>query len=115
MLEESFLALLFLLGLLVLGEVVGFRHLLQSLLVHTLQIDLCAGGDHISGVHSPERDTIDLKRAGDEKDTLGEVLEEDDTLATETASEEDEDGTGLEASPGLGWVNRLADLERNNC
>lgn len=112
MLEESLLSLLLLLRLLVLGEVIGFRSLLQSLLVHTLEVDLCAGGDHITGVHSSERDTIDFERAGDKEDTLGEVLEEDDTLTTETSSEEDEDGSGLEAGPKLGWVVCLAGLEK---
>ena len=38
------------------------------------------------------------------------MLEEDDTLATETASEEDQDGTGLEALADLGGTQSLADL-----
>lgn len=38
------------------------------------------------------------------------MLEEDDTLATEAASEEDQDGTGLEALAELGRTNSLADL-----
>lgn len=38
------------------------------------------------------------------------MLEEDDTLATEAASEEDQNGTGLEALADLGGTQRLADL-----
>jgi hypothetical protein len=38
------------------------------------------------------------------------VLEEDDTLATEAASEEDQDGTGLEGLADLSGADRLADL-----
>lgn len=38
------------------------------------------------------------------------MLEEDDTLATEAASEEDQDGTGLEALAELSGTQRLADL-----
>jgi hypothetical protein len=38
------------------------------------------------------------------------VLEEDDTLATEAAGEEDQNSTGLKAFPELGGTNSLANL-----
>lgn len=38
------------------------------------------------------------------------MLEEDDTLATEAASEEDQDGTGLEGLADLSRADRLANL-----
>jgi hypothetical protein len=38
------------------------------------------------------------------------VLEEDNTLATETASEEDQDSTGLEGLADLGGADSLANL-----
>jgi hypothetical protein len=38
------------------------------------------------------------------------VLEEDNPLAPETTSEEDQDSTRLEAFPRLGRVDSLADL-----
>lgn len=38
------------------------------------------------------------------------MLEEDDTLATEAASDEDQDGTGLKALAELGGTQSLADL-----
>jgi hypothetical protein len=39
------------------------------------------------------------------------VLEENDTLAAETTSEEDDDGAGLEGCPWLRRTDRLAGLE----
>lgn len=53
-------------------------------------------GDNVAGVDSAERDTVDLEWAGNQENTLGEVLQEDDALATETASEEDQNSTGGE-------------------
>lgn len=108
LLEESLLGLLLL--ALLLGEVVGGGSLLDGLLVNTLDVDARAGGDHIAGVHPSERNTVDLEGAGDEENTLVEVLEEDDTLATEATGEEDQNGTGLEAFPELGRTDGLANL-----
>lgn len=106
--EESLLALL--LHALLLGEVFRGRSLLQSLLVSTADVNTLAGGDHVAGVNSSERNAIDLEGTGDEKDTLAEVLEEDNTLAAETSSEEDQNSTGLETFPELGRTDSLADL-----
>ncbi len=39
------------------------------------------------------------------------MLEEDDTLAAETAGEEDENAAGLEGEAGAGGVDGFADLE----
>lgn len=115
LLEEGLLRLLFC-GL-VLGEVVRSRHLLESRLVNATNVDTLAGGDHIAGVHPTEGNTVDLEGSGNEENTLVEVLEEDDTLATEAAGEEDQNGTGLEALADLGGTNRLADLfgRSNSC
>ena len=108
LLEESLLGLLLL--ALLLGEVVRGGGLLDGLLVNTLDVDTGAGGDHIAGVHTAERNTVDLEGTGNEENTLFEVLEEDDTLATEATGEEDEDSTGLEALPDLSGTQGLADL-----
>lgn len=108
LLEESLLSLL--LGALAGSEVSGLRDLLQSLLVETGQLDRCAGGNDISGIDPSEWDTVELVRTSNEEDTLWEVLEEDDTLATETASEEDEDGAWLETGAWLSGVDGLANL-----
>ena len=67
-------------------------------------------GDNIAGIDSSEGDTVDLEWASDEQDTLVEVLQEDDALATETASEEDEDGTGLESWARSRSSDGFADL-----
>ena len=39
------------------------------------------------------------------------MLEENDTLAAETTSEEDDDGARCEGLPGLCWADCLAGLE----
>lgn len=108
LLEESLLGLL--LSLLLLGEVVRRGDLLQSLRVNTGDVNARGGGDHVAGIHPSEGNTIDLEGTGDKEHTLVEVLEEDDTLATEAASEENQNGTGLEALADLSGTQRLADL-----
>lgn len=113
LLEESLLGLLLL--ALLLGEVVGGGRLLDGLLVNAANIDARAGRDHVAGIHPSEGNTIDLEGASDEEDTLVEVLEEDDTLATETAGEEDQNGARLEAFPQLGWADGLASLYPSTC
>jgi hypothetical protein len=107
-LEESFLGLL-LLGFL-LGEVVGSRNLLNGSGINTLEVDLGASGDHIARVDPSERDTVDLEGTGNQENTLGQVLEEHNPLTAEAASEEDQDGTRLEALADLGRADGLANL-----
>lgn len=109
LLEESLLGLL--LVDLLLGEVVGGGDLLEGLGVDTADVHLGAGGDHVAGVHTAEGNTVDLEGAGDEEDTLVEVLQEDNTLAAEATGEEDQNGTGLQALTELGGTDSLADLD----
>lgn len=108
LLEESLLTGL-LLGLLG-SEVLGLRDLLDLLLIEAGDVDLVGSGDDVSGVDSAEGNTVDLEGAGDEEDALVKGLQEDDTLATETASEEDEDSAGLEGLAGSPRSDGLADL-----
>ena len=98
-------------GGLVLGEVAVFAGLLQNLLIHTLQVNLGGGSNDISGVDPSQGNTVNFERTGNEENTLGKVLEEDNTLAAETTSEEDNDGTGLEGLTGLRRADGLAGLE----
>jgi hypothetical protein len=56
--------------------------------------------DDIAGVDSSERNTVNFEWASNEEDTLWEVLQENDTLAAETTSEEDEDGAWSEGCSG---------------
>jgi len=108
LLEEGVLAGL-LLGLLG-GEVLRPRDLLNLGLVDAGQVDLHGCGDDVSRVDATEGDTVDLEGAGDEQDTLVEVLEEDNALAAEPTSEQDQDGTGLEGAARRPRAEGLADL-----
>jgi hypothetical protein len=109
LLEERILTRL--VSSLVRGEVSGLAGLLDNLLVHTLQVDAGGGSDDIAGVYPSERNAVNFERTGNEEHTLGEVLEDDDALATETASEEDNDGAGLEGLADLCRALGLAGLE----
>lgn len=109
LLEESILARL-VCGL-VLSEVALLGSLLQDALIDTLDVDGSRGSDDIAGVYSSQRNAVNLEGTGDEENTLGEVLEENDTLAAETTSEEDDDGTGLEGGTGLRGASSLTGLD----
>jgi hypothetical protein len=109
LLEERVLARL--VGSLVLGEVAVLADLVQNLRVDALQIHVGRGSDDISGVYPSQRNAVDFEGTGDEEDTLGQVLEQDDALATETASEEDDNGARLERGPGFRRADSLASLE----
>lgn len=108
LLEESLLASL-LLGLLP-DEVLGLADLLDLLLVDSGQVNLLGCGDDVSGVDPAQGDTVDLEGTGNQEDALVEVLQEDDALATEATSEENQNGTGLEGLAGLPSAGGLADL-----
>lgn len=107
--EEALLAAL-LVGLAVAGEVLGLANLLDGALVDAVDRDVGGGSDDVAGVDTAERDTVDLEWAGDEERTLVEDLEEHNTLATEAASKEDQDGARLEGGARLVWAEGLADL-----
>jgi len=103
LLEECLLSRL--LSGLVLGEVALFARLGQNLLVHTFDVHLCRRSNNISGVYPSQGNAVDFERAGDEENTLGKMLEKDDTLAAEAASKENDDGARRERLPGLCWTN----------
>lgn len=109
LLEESLLAGLLLLGLLA-NKVLGLGDLVDLLGVDTGQVNLLGGGDDVSGVDSSQGHTVDLEGTGDEQNTLVEGLEENDTLATEAASQQDQDGAGLQGGAGLPGADGLANL-----
>ena len=95
MLEECLLALLLL--CLVLRKILVLRDLINLLLVNTGEIDLLGSGDNVTSVDSAEGNTVDLERTSNEENALWEVLQEDDTLATEATSEENKDSTRSES------------------
>lgn len=112
LLEE--LGLASLLGGTLASEVLLAGDLLDLLGINTGDIDLVGGGDNVAGVDAADWDTVDLEWASDEEDTLVKVVQEDDALATETASEEDENGSWDEGSAWSGGTDGLADLENES-
>lgn len=109
LLEESVLASLVL--NLVASEVLGLGDLLDLLLVQTSNVNLDGCGNDVTGVHTAQGNTVDLEGASDQKDTLLEGLDEDNTLATEAASKQDQDGTGLKGLARSPSADGLADLQ----
>ena len=107
LLEEGVLALAL---LLLARPVLVLAHTVQDFGVEVRDIDGCAGRNYVAVVDAAQRDAIRLEGAGDQEDTLVEGLEENDALATEAASEEDEDSAGLERLAVLGGVCGLAGL-----
>ena len=98
LLEELLLALLLL--ALFPGEVLVTSYFINLLLINAGEIDLMGCGNNVAGVDSPKRNTVDFEWTSDEENTLLERLEEDDTLAAESTSEEDEDGARGESCSG---------------
>ena len=111
LLEELLLSLL-LVGLLP-SKVLLRGNLVNLRLVDTSQINLLGCGDHVAGVNSSKWYTVDLEGAGDQEDTLWKVLQEDDALAAETTSKEDEHGAGSQAWSRSVGSNGLANLENS--
>lgn len=97
-------------GGLVLGEVAVLAGLLDDLLVYACKVDLGGGGDDIAGVYSAEGNTVNFEGTGNKENTLGKVLEDNDALAAEATSKEDDDGTGLERLANLCRADSLAGL-----
>lgn len=82
------------------GELVG---------LDTGNVDLGGGSNDVSGVDSSERNTVDLEGAGDEQSAVLKRLEEDNSLASESASKENEDSAGNKRRSDLGLVLDLGD------
>ena len=109
LLEERLLAAL-LVRLLVTSKVALAGDLVHGRVVEAVEGDAGLGCDHVAGVDAAEWDTVDLEGTGNDEGALLSDLEEDHTLASETASEEDKDSARLEGCARLVWVLGLAGL-----
>lgn len=78
--------------------------------INASDIDFGGSSNNISCIDSTDWNTIDLEGASDEENSLGEVLQQDNALSTETASKDDEYGTRLKGWAEGGWPAGLAGL-----
>lgn len=62
-------------------------------------------------VDTPQWHTIDLERACHQKQARVQLLEEYTSLALKSASQQDQNGSRLDAGPQLGWVPDNTPLE----
>ena len=108
LLEECLLSLLLLTSLPC--KVFRLSYLINLLLINTGQIDFVRCSDDIAGIDTAERNTVDLEWASDEENTLFEGFQENDTLATETTSEEDENSARSKSWSGSRGSDGFADL-----
>mmetsp|Transcript_10604 Transcript_10604/g.21189 ORF Transcript_10604/g.21189 Transcript_10604/m.21189 type:complete len:209 (-) Transcript_10604:42-668(-) len=72
--------------------------------IHSTDIDLGGGSNHISLVDTTEGNTVDLVGSSHKKKTRLQCLQADNTLSTEASREEDADGSGGEGATDLGGV-----------
>lgn len=102
---EELLLLGFLAGSLGLGEVGVVDGLGNG---NTGQVNLGGGGDNVGLGDSSQGDTVESERTRDEQETGIELLQEDDSLSSESTGQEDEDGTGGDGRSELGLADSLS-------
>ena len=69
--------------------------------INTSEGDGGGGGHGVNLVDALDGDTVNLVGSGNEEESRIELLEEDDSLSSESSGEEDEDATSFEASSEL--------------
>lgn len=74
-------------------------------------INLSRGGNNESLVDTLKWDTVSLVGTSDEEESGFELLQENNTLSTETTSQKDQDGTGSDGLAELGGARNLAALQ----
>lgn len=74
----------------------------------TGQVNLGGGGDNVGLGNSSQGDTVESERTRDEQETGIELLQEDDSLSSESTGQEDEDGTGGDGGSELGLADSLS-------
>merc|ERR1719230_1300339 len=87
---------------------ITLEHLVGDLAaVDTLEVDLGRRGDGVNLVDAFEWHAVDLVWAGDQKHARGKLLQENNSVATESTSEQDEHSAWFETLAQLGWVSLL--------
>ena len=84
--------------------------ILQGTYLDTGDVNVCRGSDHVRLVNASQGNTVDLVGAGHQQQSTLQLLQEDNTLSTETTSEEDKDGAGGDGGTEGGGFGGLAAL-----
>jgi len=100
--ELVLLALLASLGLGEVGVVDGLGNGNSS------EVDLGRGGDNVSLTDSSERNSVEPERSANEQKSAVQLLQEDNPLAPESSSQQDQDGTGGDGSSELSGSRGLS-------
>jgi len=95
---------------LLLRPLLGEVGIIELAHINTRDIDLGRSSNDISGTDSTDGDTIDLEGTSNNENTLGEGLQQNNTLSTEPTSKDDKDGTGLEGWAEFSWPGGFAGL-----
>jgi len=78
--------------------------------INTRNRHLGGGGNDVTGVDSSQWNTVDLERTGDQQGVVLQLLQEDNSLTSETTSQQDQDGTWNDRGTQLVWVSGLSGL-----
>jgi hypothetical protein len=84
--------------------------ILRGTYLDTGDVNVCRGSDHVRLVNASQGNTVDLVGAGNQQQSTLQLLQEDNTLSTETTSEEDKDGAGGDGGTEGGGFGGLAAL-----
>jgi hypothetical protein len=68
------------------------------------------GGNNVSGVDSSQGNTVDLEWARDQQGVVLQVLQVDNSLASESTGQEDQDSAWNQRGSQLLWARSLSGL-----
>lgn len=76
--------------------------------ISALNVNLGTGSDCVDLVHTLERHTVDLVGSSDKQETGLQLLQEHNSLSSESAGKQNQNGTGLDALAELGSLGLLS-------
>lgn len=78
--------------------------------VNRVDSDLGGGGNDVTSVHSSQWNTVNLEWTGDQQGVVFQVLQVDNSLTSESTSQQDQDGTWNNGGTQLVWAIGLSAL-----